>query len=55
MVPLIGQPLLYLVAVLAGTAVTAALVVLLKGLRKTAAPAVAAPEATAVAGEPAGV
>ncbi|KEF19995.1 PTS lactose transporter subunit IIC [Streptomyces rimosus] len=54
-VPLIGQPLLYLVAVLAGTAVTAALVVLLKGLRKTAAPAVAAPEATAVAGEPAGV
>ncbi len=54
-VPLIGQPLLYLVAVLAGTAVTAALVVLLKGLRKAAAPAVAAPEATAVAGEPAGV
>ncbi|KWT57888.1 PTS lactose transporter subunit IIC [Streptomyces albus subsp. albus] len=54
-VPLIGQPLLYLVAVLAGTAVTAALVVLLKGLRKTDAPAVAAPEATAVAGEPAGV
>ncbi|MEU1768063.1 PTS fructose transporter subunit IIABC [Streptomyces rimosus] len=54
-VPLIGQPLLYLVAVLAGTAVTAALVVLLKGLRKTAAPAVVAPEATAVAGEPAGV
>ncbi|KOG65278.1 PTS lactose transporter subunit IIC [Streptomyces griseoflavus] len=54
-VPLIGQPLLYLVAVLAGTAVTAALVVLLKGLRRTDAPAVAAPEATAVAGEPAGV
>ncbi|MFI9233565.1 PTS fructose transporter subunit IIABC [Streptomyces rimosus] len=54
-VPLIGQPLLYLVAVLAGTAVTAALVVLLKGLRKTAPPAVAAPEATAVVGEPAGV
>ncbi|MFH8346138.1 fructose-specific PTS transporter subunit EIIC [Streptomyces sp. NPDC018045] len=37
-VPLIGQPLLYLVAVLAGTAVTAGLVVLLKGLRKTDGP-----------------
>ncbi|MFF4223310.1 fructose-specific PTS transporter subunit EIIC [Streptomyces abikoensis] len=32
-VPLIGQPLLYLVAIAAGTAVGAALVVLLKGLR----------------------
>ncbi|WP_242441171.1 PTS fructose transporter subunit IIC, partial [Streptomyces sp. CB02923] len=41
-VPLIGQPLLYLVAVLAGTAVTTALVVLLKGLRKPAAPQPAA-------------
>ena len=30
-VPLIGQPLLYLLAVAAGTAVTTALVVLLKG------------------------
>jgi PTS system fructose-specific IIC component len=33
-VPLIGQPLLYLLAVAAGTAVTAALVVLLKSHRK---------------------
>ncbi|MCC3777739.1 fructose-specific PTS transporter subunit EIIC [Streptomyces sp. UNOB3_S3] len=33
-VPLIGQPLLYLVAVAAGTVVGAALVVLLKGLRR---------------------
>lgn len=31
-VPLIGQPLLYLVAIAAGTAVTTALIVLLKGL-----------------------
>ncbi|MFF3273174.1 fructose-specific PTS transporter subunit EIIC [Streptomyces chrestomyceticus] len=48
-VPLIGQPLLYLVAVLAGTAVTAALVILLKGLRKPAAPEVAAGPAQAPA------
>ncbi|MHA7961371.1 fructose-specific PTS transporter subunit EIIC [Streptomyces sp. L500] len=47
-VPLIGQPLLYLVAIAAGTAVGAALVVLLKGLRdqepeaETSAAAVAA-------------
>jgi PTS system fructose-specific IIC component len=34
-VPLIGQPLLYLVAIAAGTCVTAALVILLKGLRKS--------------------
>ncbi|MEU0336520.1 fructose-specific PTS transporter subunit EIIC [Streptomyces sp. NPDC006193] len=40
-VPLIGNPLLYLVAVAAGVCVTAALVVLLKGTRKQA------PEATA--------
>ncbi|MDT0447584.1 PTS fructose transporter subunit IIABC [Streptomyces hesseae] len=33
-VPLIGQPLLYLVAIAAGTGVGAALVVLLKGLRR---------------------
>ncbi len=32
-VPLIGQPLLHLLAVAAGTTVSAALVVLLKGLR----------------------
>ncbi|MFD0167659.1 fructose-specific PTS transporter subunit EIIC [Streptomyces decoyicus] len=34
-VPLIGQPLLYLLAIAAGTGVSAALVILLKGLRKT--------------------
>ncbi|MFE7660657.1 PTS fructose transporter subunit IIABC [Streptomyces celluloflavus] len=34
-VPLIGQPLLYLVAIAAGTCVTTALVILLKGLRKS--------------------
>lgn len=36
-VPLIGQPLLYLLAVAAGTVVTAALVILLKGLRQAPA------------------
>ncbi|MEV4555425.1 fructose-specific PTS transporter subunit EIIC [Kitasatospora sp. NPDC049285] len=40
--PLIGNPLLYLVAIAAGTAVTAGLVILLKGRRRPA-PAVAAP------------
>ncbi|WP_031036820.1 PTS fructose transporter subunit IIABC [Streptomyces sp. NRRL F-5650] len=35
-VPLIGNPLLYLVAVAAGVAVTAALVIVLKGLRRPA-------------------
>jgi PTS system fructose-specific IIC component len=34
--PLIGQPILYLLAIAIGTAVTAGLVILLKGLRKTA-------------------
>ncbi|MFF0167164.1 PTS fructose transporter subunit IIABC [Streptomyces prasinus] len=34
-VPLIGNPLLYLVAIAAGVCVTAALVIVLKGLRKT--------------------
>ncbi|MFE9398712.1 fructose-specific PTS transporter subunit EIIC [Streptomyces flavidovirens] len=38
-VPLIGNSLLYLIAILAGTAVSTALVVLLKGLRKTPQPA----------------
>ncbi|MGA4866130.1 fructose-specific PTS transporter subunit EIIC [Streptomyces lavendulocolor] len=39
-IPLIGNPLLYLVAVLAGTLVSAALVILLKGhARRTPAPA----------------
>ncbi|WP_435241878.1 PTS fructose transporter subunit IIABC [Streptomyces cucumeris] len=37
-VPLIGQPFLYLLAIVAGTAVSAGLVVFLKGLRKTARP-----------------
>ncbi|MEU9594135.1 fructose-specific PTS transporter subunit EIIC [Streptomyces sp. NPDC048219] len=41
-VPLIGNPLLYLVAVAAGVCVTAALVIVLKGLRKQA-PGAAAP------------
>jgi PTS system fructose-specific IIC component len=35
-VPLIGSPLLYLVAVAAGVCVTTALVVLLKGMRRQA-------------------
>ncbi|MFF7650449.1 fructose-specific PTS transporter subunit EIIC [Streptomyces sp. NPDC007983] len=35
-VPLIGQPFLYLLAIVAGTVVTAGLVVFLKGLRKKA-------------------
>lgn len=34
MVPLIGNPLLYLVAIAAGVCVTTALVVVLKGMRK---------------------
>ncbi|GAA2950131.1 fructose-specific PTS transporter subunit EIIC [Streptomyces enissocaesilis] len=38
-VPLIGNPFLHLLAVLAGTAVSTGLVVLLKGLRKTPRPA----------------
>ncbi|MBL1098956.1 PTS fructose transporter subunit IIABC [Streptomyces coffeae] len=37
-VPLIGQAFLYLLAVVAGTAVSAGLVIFLKGLRKTARP-----------------
>ncbi|MEF9904484.1 PTS fructose transporter subunit IIABC [Streptomyces sp. P9-A2] len=42
-VPLIGNPLLYLVAIAAGVCVTAALVIILKGLRK---PVPGAPGAT---------
>ncbi|MDQ8706797.1 fructose-specific PTS transporter subunit EIIC [Streptomyces sp. LHD-70] len=34
-VPLIGQPLLYLLAIVAGTCVSAGLVILLKGMRRT--------------------
>ncbi|MGW1508443.1 PTS fructose transporter subunit IIABC [Streptomyces sp. NPDC002394] len=37
--PLIGSPFLYLVAIAAGTVVTTAVVVLLKGMRKSTAPA----------------
>ncbi|MFF5589772.1 PTS fructose transporter subunit IIABC [Streptomyces hygroscopicus] len=37
-VPLIGQPFLYLLAIVAGTVVSAGLVVFLKGLRRTAKP-----------------
>ncbi|MFE5096798.1 fructose-specific PTS transporter subunit EIIC [Streptomyces sp. NPDC056638] len=44
-VPLIGEPLLYLLAIAAGTAVATALVVLLKGMRRaTEAPAPATEE-----------
>ncbi|MET9681757.1 PTS fructose transporter subunit IIABC [Streptomyces coeruleorubidus] len=42
-VPLIGNPLLYLVAIAAGVCVTTVLVVVLKGLRKPAPGATAAP------------
>ncbi|MDT0545968.1 MULTISPECIES: fructose-specific PTS transporter subunit EIIC [unclassified Streptomyces] len=41
-VPLIGQPFLYLLAIAAGTAVSAGLVIVLKGMRKTARPEAAA-------------
>jgi PTS system fructose-specific IIC component len=44
-VPLIGNPLLYLVAILAGTCVSAALVILLKGHARRGTPTPAAPEA----------
>ncbi|MFE3600912.1 fructose-specific PTS transporter subunit EIIC [Streptomyces sp. NPDC059142] len=37
-IPLIGNPFLYLIAIAAGTAVTTGLVVLLKGARRTGAP-----------------
>ncbi|MGR4883294.1 fructose-specific PTS transporter subunit EIIC [Streptomyces sp. LARHCF249] len=37
-IPLIGNPLLYLIAIAAGTATTAGLVILLKGMRRTAGP-----------------
>jgi PTS system fructose-specific IIC component len=51
-VPLIGNPLLYLVAIIIGTVVTAVLVVTLKGLRRTpeqAADEVPATQAAAAA------
>ncbi|MGW2564356.1 PTS fructose transporter subunit IIABC [Streptomyces sp. NPDC001514] len=46
-VPLIGNPFLYLLAILAGTVVSAGLVILLKGMRKTSLVTPAAPEAAA--------
>ncbi|KUL62668.1 PTS fructose transporter subunit IIABC [Streptomyces sp. NRRL S-1521] len=56
-VPLIGRPLLYLVAIAAGVCVTTAVVVLLKGARKTtpaAADDATADDATATAKDDAG-
>ncbi|QOV37764.1 PTS sugar transporter subunit IIA [Streptomyces ferrugineus] len=47
---LIGKPFLYLLAIAAGTAVTAGLVILLKGMRKTAPDGTAAAKSPAVAG-----
>ncbi|GAA2328685.1 fructose-specific PTS transporter subunit EIIC [Streptomyces cuspidosporus] len=44
-VPLIGQPFLYLLAIVAGTVVSAGLVIVLKGMRKAARPETAAPAA----------
>ncbi|MEU6863364.1 fructose-specific PTS transporter subunit EIIC [Streptomyces sp. NPDC046876] len=52
--PLIGSPFLYLVAVAAGTVVTTAVVVLLKGMQKSAAPAPSA-SATPAGKQPAAV
>ncbi|SCK08420.1 fructose-specific PTS transporter subunit EIIC [Streptomyces sp. WMMB 322] len=49
-VPLIGQPLLYLVAVAAGTCVTGGLVILLKRRRNTTGTATESPSAAAPAG-----
>ncbi|GGS05729.1 PTS lactose transporter subunit IIC [Streptomyces aureoverticillatus] len=51
-VPLIGQPLLYLVAIAAGVCVSTAVVVLLKGARKTAGPAGESDAAAAATDEP---
>jgi PTS system fructose-specific IIC component len=45
-VPLIGSPFLYLLAIAVGTAVATTLVVLLKGMRRTA------PTPAPAAGEP---
>ncbi|MFJ4205807.1 fructose-specific PTS transporter subunit EIIC [Streptomyces sviceus] len=52
-VPLIGSPFLYLIAIAAGVCVTTALVIVLKSMRKPApgATATAAPDATAPAAE----
>ncbi|MFE5214361.1 MULTISPECIES: PTS fructose transporter subunit IIABC [unclassified Streptomyces] len=52
-VPLIGNPLLYLVAVAAGVCATTALVILLKGMRKQA-PGSAATDPAGAAGSPTG-
>ncbi|MGW0365272.1 PTS fructose transporter subunit IIABC [Streptomyces sp. NPDC002990] len=50
-IPLIGNPLLYLIAIAAGTATTAGLVLLLKGMRRAGQPA-PAPSADAAAQHP---
>ncbi len=52
-VPLIGSPFLYLIAIAAGTCVTTALVVLLKSMRGQAPEATAAAEAPEGAARPA--
>jgi fructose PTS system EIIBC or EIIC component len=49
-IPLIGDPLLYLVAIAAGVAVTGALVVLLKSVRRTTRPEAHGPAAADSAG-----
>ncbi|MFZ3470930.1 PTS fructose transporter subunit IIABC [Streptomyces sp. 4.24] len=52
-IPLIGNPLLYLIAIAAGTATTAGLVVLLKGMRKRSeTPAATAAESETAGAEP---
>jgi PTS system fructose-specific IIC component len=51
-VPLIGNPFAYLLAIIAGTLVSAALVVGLKSARRTPAPAAAEQTATAPAAAP---
>ncbi|MFJ9060181.1 fructose-specific PTS transporter subunit EIIC [Streptomyces sp. NPDC102409] len=48
-VPLIGEPFLYLLAIAAGTAVSTALVVVLKGMRRTPASAAPADDGSGVA------
>ncbi|MEU9146904.1 fructose-specific PTS transporter subunit EIIC [Streptomyces sp. NPDC048349] len=50
-IPLIGNPLLYLLAIAAGTATTAGLVVLLKGMRKQAGAATPSAEPAAMSSE----
>ncbi|WP_432025398.1 PTS fructose transporter subunit IIABC [Streptomyces sp. 1222.5] len=51
-VPLIGNPLLYLVAIAAGVCATTALVIVLKGMRKQAPESTATDSAAGAAGSP---